>query len=198
VQGTDDAPLRRLTEMQVSSPAHWILRSSFLSLPSEVCVSIVFNVLATVADRLKSSPMFHSGNRALAINSPRRGNMLTTGINHDKAKFEPAAFLASAGLGKKVVDLKPDETFFCQGDKADSVFYLQRGRAKLTVVSHNGKEATITLLAPGEFVGEESLAAILGRVWRLRLPSPPAPRSRFSELRWSASCTMNPHLRTCS
>ena len=153
---------RRLTEMQVSSPAHWILRSSFLSLPSEVCVSIVFNVLATVADRLKSSPMFHSGNRALAINSPRRGNMLTTGINHDKAKFEPAAFLASAGLGKKVVDLKPDETFFCQGDKADSVFYLQRGRAKLTVVSHNGKEATITLLAPGEFVGEESLAAILG------------------------------------
>ena len=107
---------RRLTEMQVSSPAHWILRSSFLSLPSEVCVSIVFNVLATVADRLKSSPMFHSGNRALAINSPRRGNMLTTGINHDKAKFEPAAFLASAGLGKKVVDLKPDETFFCQGD----------------------------------------------------------------------------------
>ncbi|MGD0097756.1 MAG: Crp/Fnr family transcriptional regulator [Terracidiphilus sp.] len=58
--------------------------------------------------------------------------------------------------------MKPKQTFFCQGDKADSVFYLQRGRAKLTVVSQTGKEATITLLGAGEFVGEESLAAILG------------------------------------
>ena len=49
-----------------------------------------------------------------------------------------------------------------QGDVADSVFYLQKGRAKLTVVSHTGKEATITLLAPGEFVGEEAVAAVVG------------------------------------
>ncbi|MGO9940950.1 MAG: Crp/Fnr family transcriptional regulator [Terracidiphilus sp.] len=76
--------------------------------------------------------------------------------------FDPAAFLANAGLGRKVIELKSSETFFCQGDRADAVFYLQRGRAKLTVVSHGGKEATITLLAPGEFVGEESLAAIVG------------------------------------
>ena len=51
------------------------------------------------------------------------------------------------------------EALFVQGDVADSVFYLQKGRAKLTVVSNTGKEATITLLAPGEFVGEEAVAA---------------------------------------
>src|SRR5208337_3564854 len=49
-----------------------------------------------------------------------------------------------------------------QGDEANTVFYLQSGRAKLTVVSQNGKEATITLLSVGDFVGEESLASIPG------------------------------------
>jgi CRP-like cAMP-binding protein len=93
--------------------------------------------------------------------------MLMTSNGRDRAAFDPAVFLASAGLGRKSLELKPNETFFCQGDKADTVFYLQRGRAKLTVVSQNGKEATITLLTPGEFVGEESLAAIEG----LRLAS---------------------------
>lgn len=50
-----------------------------------------------------------------------------------------------------------------QGDVTDAVFYLQKGRAKLTVVSNAGKEATITLVAQGEFVGEEAVAAILGK-----------------------------------
>jgi len=76
--------------------------------------------------------------------------------------FDSAEFLAHAGLGRTIVDLKPKQTFFCQGDPADSVYYLQKGRAKVTVVSQNGKEATITLLSAGEFVGEESLAAIVG------------------------------------
>jgi CRP-like cAMP-binding protein len=60
------------------------------------------------------------------------------------------------------VELQPRDTFFSQGDPADTVFYLQKGRAKLTVVSQAGKEATITLLAEGDFVGEESLASIPG------------------------------------
>jgi CRP/FNR family cyclic AMP-dependent transcriptional regulator len=76
--------------------------------------------------------------------------------------FDPAAFLAHAGLGRKIIELKPKDTFFTQGNRADSVFYLQSGRAKLTVVSQSGKEATITLLSAGDFVGEESLAAVLG------------------------------------
>ena len=82
--------------------------------------------------------------------------------NKDNSTFDPAAFLAHAGLGRRIIDMKPDQTFFAQGEPADSVFYLQSGRAKLTVVSHEGKEATITLLSAGDFVGEESLAAVPG------------------------------------
>jgi len=83
-------------------------------------------------------------------------------IRSTQETFDPATFLANAGLGRKVVALEPKETFFSQGDAADTVFYLQKGRAKLTVVSQNGKEATITLLSAGDFVGEESLASIPG------------------------------------
>jgi CRP/FNR family transcriptional regulator, cyclic AMP receptor protein len=79
-----------------------------------------------------------------------------------KTKFDAAAFLASAGVGRRIVQLAPRQTFFTQGDPADAVFYLQKGRARVTVVSTAGKEATITLLAAGDFVGEESLAAPAG------------------------------------
>jgi len=77
-------------------------------------------------------------------------------------RFDPAAFLAHGGFGRRVIAFEPKETLFTQGDQADSVFYLQSGRARLTVVSHEGKEATITFLAAGEFVGEESLATVPG------------------------------------
>jgi len=76
--------------------------------------------------------------------------------------FDPISYLARAGIGRSITDVKPKENFFVQGDRADSVYYLQSGRAKLTVVSHEGKEATITLLSAGNFVGEESLAAVPG------------------------------------
>jgi len=81
--------------------------------------------------------------------------------------FDSAAFLASAGLGRRIVRLEPKELLFSQGDPADSVFYLQKGRAKVTVVSRVGKEATIALLTPHAFVGEEALAEMPG----LRLAS---------------------------
>jgi CRP/FNR family transcriptional regulator, cyclic AMP receptor protein len=77
-------------------------------------------------------------------------------------KFDPAIFLANAGLGRKLVRLKAKQVFFAQGHPADCVFYLQTGRAKLTVVSERGKEATITLLSAGDFVGEESIAGVPG------------------------------------
>jgi len=60
--------------------------------------------------------------------------------------FDPAVFLAQAGLGRRAVQLKPKAPFFSQGDTADCVYYLQSGRAKLTVISSAGKEATIALL----------------------------------------------------
>lgn len=81
--------------------------------------------------------------------------------------FDPTAFLARAGLPRRIIELNPKENFFSQGDAADSVFYLREGRAKITVVSHAGKEATITLLAPNDFLGEEALAGAAG----LRLAS---------------------------
>jgi len=76
--------------------------------------------------------------------------------------FDPTTFLAHTGLGRKIIEVKAAQTFFTQGDQADSVFYLHGGRAKLTVVSQSGKEATITILSAGNFVGEESLAAVPG------------------------------------
>jgi len=79
-------------------------------------------------------------------------------VELEKPPFDAAAFLASAGLGRRIVQLPPKETFFSQGDPADAVFYLQKGRAKVTVVSSAGKEATITLLGDGDFVGEEALS----------------------------------------
>jgi CRP/FNR family transcriptional regulator, cyclic AMP receptor protein len=88
---------------------------------------------------------------------PQRGNILTS---DGGTQFDSAAFLANAGQGRTVIDLKPQGVFFCQGDPAQSVFYLQDGRARVTVVSQGGMEATITLLSAGEFVGENSLASV--------------------------------------
>ena len=79
-----------------------------------------------------------------------------------KSGFDAAAFLARAGLGRTIIQLAPQDAFFSQGNPADSVFYLHKGRARVTVVSAAGKEATIALLAAGDFVGEEALAAMAG------------------------------------
>jgi len=74
-------------------------------------------------------------------------------------KFGPAAFLSSVGLDRRVIEFQPEECIFTQGDPADSVFLLQRGRAKLAMVSERGKQATINLLFPGDLFGEAALAA---------------------------------------
>ena len=83
-------------------------------------------------------------------------------VELNKLPFDAAAFLMSAGLGRKIVQLAPKEPFFSQGQPADSIFYLQKGRAKITVVSHVGKEATIALISTGDFLGEEALSAVPG------------------------------------
>ena len=77
-------------------------------------------------------------------------------------EFDPATFLSESGVGRKILQIEPKETIFFQGKSADAVFYIRKGRAKLTVVSEEGKEATITLVSPGDFVGEESIAAVQG------------------------------------
>jgi CRP-like cAMP-binding protein len=73
-----------------------------------------------------------------------------------------AADLSGTTMGGKTVRLKASESFFSQGDTALSVFYLQSGRAKLTVISKRGKEATIMLFKAGDFIGEESIAGVVG------------------------------------
>jgi CRP/FNR family transcriptional regulator, cyclic AMP receptor protein len=75
-----------------------------------------------------------------------------------KRDFDPKNFLATIGEGRKAVLFPKKETIFAQGDPADAVFYLQTGKARLTVVSATGKEATIGILSDGSFFGEGSLA----------------------------------------
>ena len=73
-------------------------------------------------------------------------------------KFDPKEFLTSAGLGRSVHRYKPRQIIFSQGEAADGVFYIQEGRVRLSVLSKQGKEATIALLGPGDFLGEGSIA----------------------------------------
>lgn len=75
-----------------------------------------------------------------------------------KTLFDPARFLSAAGVTHRMIHVKVGHVFFSQGGLADTIFFLDSGRAKLTVVSKGGKEATVTMLAPGDFIGEESLA----------------------------------------
>jgi len=72
--------------------------------------------------------------------------------------FDPHAFLATIGEGRKFMLFPNRQTIFAQGDIADAVFYVQMGKVRLTVVSKVGKEATIGILGEGDFFGEGSLA----------------------------------------
>jgi CRP-like cAMP-binding protein len=77
-------------------------------------------------------------------------------------RFDAETFLKSEGAGRKLMQIKPHGVFFSQGAASNCVFYLVTGRAKLTVVSKGGKEATITLLSAGDFIGEEAIAGAGG------------------------------------
>jgi CRP/FNR family cyclic AMP-dependent transcriptional regulator len=75
-----------------------------------------------------------------------------------KRDFDPKKFLAIIGEGRKVVVFPKKQTIFTQGDAADTVFYIQEGRVRLTVISEIGKEATLGILNKGDFFGEGGLA----------------------------------------
>ena len=78
--------------------------------------------------------------------------------------FDPSTFLATIGEGRKILSVAKKELIFAQGDGADAVFYIQKGKVRLTVVSKVGKEATIAIVSDGNFFGEGSLA---GQVQRM-------------------------------
>jgi CRP/FNR family transcriptional regulator, cyclic AMP receptor protein len=72
--------------------------------------------------------------------------------------FDPKSFLAKVGEGRSIGTYRKDRIVFTQGDPADSVFYIQKGKVKVTVISEQGKEAVVALLGPDEFCGEGCLA----------------------------------------
>ena len=75
-----------------------------------------------------------------------------------KPLFDPKSFLAKVGEGKTIAEYSKSQMVFSQGDPANAVFYIQKGKVKLTVVSNAGKEAVIALLGAGDFLGEGCLA----------------------------------------
>src|ERR1700722_5223925 len=74
-----------------------------------------------------------------------------------RIKFDPKIFLSTMDGGRKIVAFPRKQTIFVQGDSSDAVFYIQKGKIKLAVVSKNGKEATIGILNEGDFFGEGCL-----------------------------------------
>jgi CRP/FNR family transcriptional regulator, cyclic AMP receptor protein len=84
--------------------------------------------------------------------------------NKRKTPFDPNVLLAKVGAGRSKLSCKANQIVFSQGDPADSVFYIQKGKVKVTVVSEHGKEAVIAILESGEFCGEGCLAGQLRRM----------------------------------
>jgi CRP-like cAMP-binding protein len=81
-----------------------------------------------------------------------------------QASFDPKSFLAKIGDGRSIGKYRKDQIVFSQGEPADAVFYVQKGKVKLTVVSEQGKEAVIAILGMDEFFGEGCLAGQLQRI----------------------------------
>jgi CRP-like cAMP-binding protein len=84
--------------------------------------------------------------------------MRPTAATKKHCAFEPDRFLATIGQGRKNLVVARKKRIFTQGDAADAVFYIQKGKVRLTVVSKTGKEATIGILSEENFFGEGSLA----------------------------------------
>ena len=74
--------------------------------------------------------------------------------NAVKNLFDPKVFLAKVGAGKTILKVHKNQKVFAQGEVADTIFYIQKGRVKLTVLSEQGKEAVVGILEPGQFFGE--------------------------------------------
>ena len=87
--------------------------------------------------------------------APKRPNRRKADV---KGLFNAQEFLDSAGVARKVTEIKKKQTIFSQGDPCLNVFYIQKGGVRLTVVSESGKEAVVAVLGPGDFFGEGCLA----------------------------------------
>jgi CRP/FNR family cyclic AMP-dependent transcriptional regulator len=81
-----------------------------------------------------------------------------------KDAFDAQEFLAKVGVGKTILQFEKNETVFVQGDAADTVYYIQKGKIKLTVISKHDKEAVVGILGPGQFFGEGCMNGHLLRI----------------------------------
>jgi CRP/FNR family transcriptional regulator, cyclic AMP receptor protein len=81
-----------------------------------------------------------------------------------RRSFDPKAFLAKVGEGRSIARYRNNQIVFSQGDPADAVFYIQKGKMKVTVVSEQGKEAVVAILGPDGFFGEACLAGQVQRI----------------------------------
>ena len=84
--------------------------------------------------------------------------MKPPGVSKKSREFDPNTFLATIGEGRKTLAVSKKQVIYTQGDAADAVFYIQKGKVKLTVVSKIGREATIGMLSEKNFFGEGALA----------------------------------------
>ncbi len=100
-----------------------------------------------------------------------RPKLIKTGTNRKAVApplFDPAVFLATAAVGREISRHSRREVIFAQGDDADAVFYIKKGKVKVAVLSKQGKEAVVALLGPNEFVGE---GCLIGQPKRLATAS---------------------------
>ena len=111
-------------------------------------------------------------------------------------QFDPNAFLATIGDGRKIVGFEKAATIFAQGATADAVFYVQKGKIKLTVVSQTGKEATVGVLGEGSFFGEGGLA---GQAFRMGSASAMTDCTilRIDKGPWLKLCIASSHFPIC-
>jgi CRP-like cAMP-binding protein len=121
-------------------------------LPNSICFPIIpeprisrSRQEARAAAQLRSASAKSSG--VIVTKRPRR----------PKASFDPKTFLANVGEGNTIAKYRKGNVVFSQGDAADAVFYIQKGKVKLTVISTQGKEAVVAILGPGSFFGEGCL-----------------------------------------
>jgi len=97
-------------------------------------------------DSERTQPTHQRGEIRKATKEPKKGRC-----------FDPQLFLTKADLGTSVAGYRPNRKIFSQGDPCDAIFYVQKGKVKLSVISKQGKEAIIAILGPGDFIAETCL-----------------------------------------
>jgi CRP/FNR family cyclic AMP-dependent transcriptional regulator len=123
-----------------------------MNVPAAVCHAI--------AD-FKRERSYNTKRLVLQWLAVRQGCVMAT---KRRRSFDTKSFLARVGDGHSIGKYRKGETIFSQGDPGDAVFYIQKGKAKLTVVSEQGKEAVIAVLGTDEFFGEGCLAGQAQRI----------------------------------